>query len=117
MRLSLLSALLTLPLFAGAIPAGTELALRLNDKITSEVTTVQPFKASLVAPVLVNGEVVMPSGLTIAGRVKLVRAAEGSVKAILELSFTSVTDGKVTVRVEATLASLETPVIPSTTRA
>ena len=107
MRLSLLSALLTLPLFAGAIPAGTELALRLNDKITSEVTTVQPFKAALVAPVLVNGEVVMPSGLTIAGRVKLARAAEGSVKAILELSFTSVTDGKVTVRVEATLASLE----------
>ena len=107
MRLTLLSALLTLPLFAGAIPAGTELALRLNDKITSEVTTVQPFKASLVAPVLVNGEVVMPSGLTIAGMVKLARAAEGSVKAILELSFTSVTDGKVTVPVEATLASLE----------
>lgn len=107
MRLSLLSALLTLRLAAAVVPTGTELALRLNEKVTSEVTTAQTFNASVVAPVVVNGEVVLPSGLIVAGTVKQARAAEGMVKALLELSFISVSDGKVTVLVQATLASLE----------
>lgn len=107
MRLSLLSALLTLRLTAAVVPTGTELALRLNEKLASEVTTVQTFKATVVAPVVLNGEIVLPSGVVVAGTVKQARAAEGITQALLELTFTSITDGKVTTPLQAVLASLE----------
>ncbi len=107
MKRAALIALWALPVFATQIPAGTELAVRLNDKVASELTTPQTFKLTLVAPVVLNGAIALPTGLTLAGTVKQAHAADATSKALLELTFTTITDGKVTAPLQATLASLE----------
>ncbi len=107
MKVAALIAIWAAPLFAAQIPAGTELTLRLNDKVASEVATPQTFKATLVAPVILNGTVALPTGLIVNGTVKQARAADANAKALLELSFTTLSDGKVTIPLQATLAALE----------
>ena len=76
------------PLFAARIPAGTELEIRITDKIASE--TMHPHDAVhavLIAPVLVDGKVVLPLMANVTGEVKQARGASDSARALLELSF------------------------------
>jgi len=102
-----LLALAAAPAFAVQVPTGTELSVRLNDKVASEVKTPQNFKASLIAPVVMDGTVVLPAGLTLSGSVKQARAADGKEAAQLELRFTSITDGRVTISMQAGVSGLE----------
>ena len=74
-------AVLIAPAFAAQIPAGTEISIRLNDKVSSEVTTPQTFHATVIAPVVLNDKVVLPAGPVLSGSVKLAKAATGTDRA------------------------------------
>jgi BON domain len=58
------------------VPAGTQLTVRLNDSLDSERNQVgDAFHASLSAPIVINGETVIPSGADVVGRVADVKSA------------------------------------------
>lgn len=58
------------------VPAGTQLSIRLNDPLDSERNQVgDTFHGSLSAPIIVDGETVIPSGADVAGRVANVQSA------------------------------------------
>ena len=58
------------------VPAGTQLAIRLNDPLDSERNNVgDTFHGSLSAPIVVDGETVIPSGADVVGRVANVQSA------------------------------------------
>jgi hypothetical protein len=88
MKRALVLVLVAAPVFAARIPAGTELEIRITDKIASE--TMHPHDAVhavLIAPVLVDGKVALPLMANVTGEVKQARGASGSARALLELSF------------------------------
>ncbi len=59
-----------------AIPAGTQLSVRLNDPLDSERNQVgDTFHGSLSTPIVIGGEVVIPSGADVLGRVADVKSA------------------------------------------
>jgi hypothetical protein len=76
------------------IPAGTQLSVRLNDSLDSEKNQVgDTFHASLSAPIVINGETVIPTGADILGRVANVQSAgrfAGASLLTLELTSLSV---------------------------
>jgi len=76
------------------IPAGTQLSVRLNDPLDSEKNQVgDTFHGTLSAPILVGGDVVIPSGADVVGRVANVQSAgrfAGSSLLTLELTSLSV---------------------------
>lgn len=58
------------------IPAGTQLAVRLNAPLSSETNKVgDTFHASLSSPIVIDGETVIPSGADVVGRVANVQSA------------------------------------------
>lgn len=58
------------------VPAGTQLSIRLNDPLDSERNQVgDSFHGSLSAPIVVDGETVIPSGADVVGRVANVQSA------------------------------------------
>lgn len=76
MRFAVLIAVCAWPLAAVQIPAGTELNIRLTDKVASETTTAHTaIHAVLVNPVVVNGAMVVPLGAVLTGEVAKVSAA------------------------------------------
>jgi hypothetical protein len=76
------------------IPAGTQLSVRLNDPLDSERNQVgDTFHGSLSAPIVVDGETVIPSGADVVGRVANVQSAgrfAGNSVLTLELTSLSV---------------------------
>ena len=99
---------LAAPALAVQVPAGTEISIRLNDKVSSAATTSQgEIHATVVAPVVLNGAVAIPAGVILTGTVKQARAYSDKERALLELNFTSISDGKVTAKLAATVASVE----------
>lgn len=76
------------------IPAGTQLSVRLNDPLDSEKNQVgDSFHGTLAAPIAVDGEVVIPTGADVVGRVANVQSAgrfAGSSLLTLELTSVSV---------------------------
>jgi hypothetical protein len=96
------------PLFAATIPTGTEMEVRLTDKVASEATTPQTsIHAAVIAPVVVDGKIVLPAGPTLNGSVKLARAASDNERAQLQMVFTEITDGKVKAPVQSIVSGLE----------
>jgi BON domain len=58
------------------VPAGTQLSVRLNDPLDSERNQVgDTFHGTLSAPIVVDGETVIPSGADVVGRVANVQSA------------------------------------------
>jgi hypothetical protein len=58
------------------VPAGTQLSVRLNDPLDSERNQVgDTFHGSLSAPIVIDGETVIPSGADVTGRVVNVQSA------------------------------------------
>lgn len=58
-------------LFAVEVPSGTELSIRLTDRVASDSAKVkQPVKAVLIMPVVVDGKIVVPAGSEVNGIVK-----------------------------------------------
>jgi len=76
------------------IPAGTQLSVRLNDPLDSERNQVgDTFHGALSAPIMVDGETVVPSGADVVGRVANVQSAgrfAGNSVLTLELTSLSV---------------------------
>ena len=74
------------------IPAGTQLTVRLNDPLDSERNQVgDTFHGSLSAPIVINGETVIPSGADVVGRVADVKSAgRFAGNSVLTLELTSV---------------------------
>lgn len=75
------------------IPAGTQLSVRLNDPLDSEKNQVgDSFHGSLSAPIVIDGETVIPSGADVVGRVANVQSAGRFAGAsLLTLELTSLT--------------------------
>ena len=95
-------------LWPATIPAGTEICLRLNTKIASEVTEPQnSVTATVIAPVVVEGRIVLPSGVHVSGAVKQARAASDQQRAQMELVFTEMESGSYKTKIAAALSSLE----------
>ena len=76
------------------VPAGTQLTIRLNETLDSERNQIgDAFHASLSAPIMINGETVIPSGAEVTGRVADVKSAgrfAGNSLLTLELTSLSV---------------------------
>ncbi len=76
------------------VPAGTQLTIRLNEPLDSERNQVgDAFHAALSAPIVINGETVIPSGADVVGRVADVKSAgrfAGNSVLTLELTSLSV---------------------------
>ena len=76
------------------VPAGTQLSVRLNEPLDSEKNQVgDTFHGSLSAPIVVDGETVIPSGADVVGRVANVQSAgrfAGNSVLTLELTSLSV---------------------------
>lgn len=104
----LLTSLLTAALSAAVIPADTQISIRLTDKVASESATAQTaVHAVVIAPVVVDGKIVLPAGPTLTGTVKLAKPASDKDRAQLQLVFTEITDGKVKAPLQALVATLE----------
>lgn len=106
MKFPMLLVLLS-PVFAAQIPAGMEISIRLTDKVSSEVATPQTVHATVIAPVVLNGQVVLPAGPVLTGTVKTAKAATANDRAQLQIVFTELTDGKVKAAVSAVVSGLE----------
>jgi len=74
------------------IPAGTQFTVRLNDPLDSERNQIgDTFHGSLSAPIVINGETVIPSGADVVGRVADVKSAgRFAGNSVLTLELTSV---------------------------
>jgi len=74
------------------IPAGTQLTVRLNEPLDSERNQVgDTFHGSLGAPIVIDGETVIPSGADVVGRVADVKSAgRFAGNSVLTLELTSV---------------------------
>jgi hypothetical protein len=95
-------------LWAGVIPAGTEISLRLSTKIATETAAVgNDIRASVIAPVIVDGNTALPSGTTISGSIKQTRAASEKERALLELTFANIESGNYKTEVSAVVSSVE----------
>jgi len=75
------------------VPAGTQLSVRLNDPLDSERNQVgDAFHGSLSAPIVIDGETVIPSGADVVGRVVNVQSAgRFAGQSLLTLELTSLT--------------------------
>jgi hypothetical protein len=95
-------------LFGVQIPVGSELSIRLVDKVASESQTQPPaVHAVLIAPVILNGSVAVSAGAQITGSVKQAKAATDKDPAQLQLVFTDLADGPAHVNISAVVASLD----------
>src|SRR5271165_923310 len=74
------------------IPAGTQFTVRLNEPLDSERNQIgDTFHGSLSAPIVINGETVIPSGADVVGRVADVKSAgRFAGNSVLTLELTSV---------------------------
>lgn len=79
---------------AAELPAGTHLPLRLLTEVSSEQPAASHVRAVLVAPVIVDGSVRLPAGVTFSGKTEdVVSARAGSDRAAsLKLNFERVED-------------------------
>jgi hypothetical protein len=77
------------------VPAGTELAIRINQRISVKTSRAgDRFNGEVVEPVLSNGNVVIPRGAPVSGRVdEAHRRGHFKGRSILELRLTSMTLG------------------------
>jgi hypothetical protein len=81
------------PTVAISVPAGTELAIRINERINVKTTHAgDHFSGEVVEPVLSNGNIVIPRGTPVSGRVdEAHRRGHFEGRSILELRLTSMT--------------------------
>ena len=90
------------------VPAGTQLSIRLSDKVASEAKT-QPaaVHAVLIAPVIMNNAVAISAGAQLTGTVKQAKAATDRDAAQLQLVFTTLTDPPQQAAISAVVSGLD----------
>ncbi len=99
---------LTAQLPGGQLPAGSELSIRLTDKVASEAPTQPPaIHAVLIAPVILNGTVAVSAGAQLTGSVNQAKAATDKDPAQLQLVFTQIGDGAAHATISAVVTSLD----------
>lgn len=91
---------------AARIPADTELSLRLTEKIASEAPA-SSLAAVVIAPVILDGNIVLPAGAELTGTVKDVKAAADGQRAQVRLDFTRIGLGAYRIPIAAVVASLD----------
>jgi len=95
-------------LFGVQIPTGSELSIRLTDKVASEAQTQSPaIHAVLIAPVILNGTVAVSAGAQLTGSVNQPKAAIDKDPALLPLVFTQIGDGAAHATISAVVTSLD----------
>ncbi len=108
MKSRVLLVLIACPLFAARIPAGTELEIRLTDKIASETMHPHdPVHAVLIAPVMIDGRVALPLMANLTGEVKQARGASDAGRAQLELVFNRIGSGNYNAPMAAVVTQVE----------
>jgi hypothetical protein len=101
-------ALLAISAVAETVPAGTDLSIRLTDKIATETSTAgTAVHAVLIAPVVVEGRIVLPAGPQFSGVIKQVRAASATDRSQFELVFTQISLGAYRANLSAILTGLD----------
>jgi hypothetical protein len=99
---------MTAQAWAARIPAGTELSVRLVDKVATETTKPSTaIHATVIAPVIVEGAIAIPAGAQLVGEVKQAKAATEQDPAALELVFTEIRDGAVRAKLSAVMTGLD----------
>jgi hypothetical protein len=100
--------LVTGSIWAAQIPAGSDLSVRLLDKVSSEAAT-QPasLHAVLIAPVILNGAVIVAAGAKLTGSVHDAKAATEKDPAQIRLNFTEIADGAVQAKISTVISNLE----------
>src|SRR5215468_2814773 len=86
---SALAVLFPLTLVAVEVPTGTELEVRLKTKVSTQSSKAKdPVEAVVIAPVMVDGQFVIPSGAVVRGAVeKVTQAAKADERSVLALTF------------------------------
>jgi hypothetical protein len=99
--------LFALPAMGARIPAGTELSVRLTEKVASEAAGAQSLKAVVIAPVVAEGSIGLPAGAELTGEVKDIKAAADGRRAQLRLLFTKIGLGTYRIPIAAFVAGLD----------
>ena len=95
-------------LLAVEIPSGTELSIRLTNKVASEAPAPHPeVHAVLIAPVIANGNVALAAGAELTGTVKQGKAATDKDPAQLQIVFTAISDGAAHADISAVMTGLD----------
>lgn len=94
-------------MLAVQIPAGSELSIRLTDKVASEAQAQTAIHAVLIAPVIVNGAIAVSAGAQLAGAVKQAKAATAKDPAQLQMVFSEIRDDDQHTGISAVLTGLE----------
>ena len=100
---------LALPALALEVPAGAQLQVRLKTKIASNTSKPDdPVETMVIAPVMVNGALTIPAGVTLRGVVTGASAAtDPTVRATLALDFRELEMGGRRIRVHTLLTAVE----------
>ncbi len=108
MRAALLGIFYAAHVVAVQIPAGTELSIRLLDKVASETSKPQtPVRATLIIPVIEGGKVALPFGVQLTGEIKQAKPAADKDQALLELTFTQIGMGTYRTSLSAIVSALD----------
>lgn len=87
------------------VPSGTSLAVLLDEGVNTQVTRPgQPLTASVAAPVMVSGEVVIPAGSTMSGTITAISQKPPSMT--VEFADVETAGGTVPLRAEPTIVRL-----------
>ncbi len=79
-------------LFGAVVPAGTEVEVRLKTRLASDASKLKdPVEAMVIRPVIVNQQVLIAGGSTLAGQVTEVKAAGASDRAQIGFDLTKLT--------------------------
>jgi hypothetical protein len=90
------------------IPAGTELSIRLMDKVASEGTAAHTaIHAVVVSPVAVDGKIALPLGAELTGEVTAATAAADQTRATLKMVFNQVASGTYKTKLAAMVVGLD----------
>ena len=104
-----LAVALAAPLWGLAVPAGTELELRLKSKVSSNASKAKdPVEAILLAPVVVGGQFLVPAGATVKGIVEEARAsAAANERAVLGITFYEIDVGGKKLKIDASVKAVD----------
>src|SRR5665213_4287568 len=101
-------ALMAIPAIAASIPAGTEIGIRLTDKIASDKATANAaVHAVVIAPVVIDGRIVLPAGPELTGTLKEARAASATERAQVHPVFSRIVLGAYSANLSAVIGGLE----------
>jgi hypothetical protein len=91
------------------VPAGTEIQIRLKTKISSQNARAKdPVEAVVIAPAMVNGKFVIPTGAAVRGTVeKVTPSTKPDERAVLLLAFTELENSGVKSRLAAQVVAAD----------